>query len=63
MPHTLSLQLSVDSLDLFLADDEPTCGQPQTTEEPDSGGLSSGAIAGISIGCIIIMAVILAALC
>ena len=56
--HTLFLQLSADSLYFFLADDEPNCGQAET----DSGGLSPGAIAGISIGCIIIVAVVLVAL-
>ena len=40
----------------LLVDDEPNCGQAE------SGGLSPGAIAGISIGCIIIVAVVLAAL-
>ena len=45
----------------LLADDEPNCGQANT-KEINSAGMSSGAIAGISIGCIIIMAVVLAAL-
>ena len=36
------------------ADDEPNCD--------DSGGLSPGAIVGIGIGCVIIVAVVVAAL-
>ena len=56
--HTLFPQLSADSLYLFfLADDEPNCGQAEITET----GLSPGAIAGISIGCIIAVAVVLVA--
>lgn len=56
-PSALSLQLSADSLNFFFfADDEPNCAQA------DSGGLSPGAIVGISIGCIINLAVVVAAL-
>ena len=40
----------------FFADDEPNCAQV------NSGGLSPGAIVGISIGCIINVAVVVAAL-
>ena len=49
----------------FPADDESNCGQTETTEtpEPDSGGLSPGAIAGISIECFtIFVAAVLVAL-
>ena len=46
----------------LLVDDELNCGQAETKKEADSGGLSPGAIAGICIGCIIVMAVVLSAL-